>query len=180
MEKLKYYFQNYKLLFIVYGVLVVIAGYEFFVVPDLRDPEKRENPALRMLQSVDDPDGYFQFELEMFPDRPQSDYLRGMVAFKASQDKLRDAQAAMKDKKSEQARQFQSEAIELLNEAREFYEKAIQRGIVSQPELYSFYAITMKSLYDQKQVSEEEFLKAVKIWRKHYPLSEAPPNLSGY
>jgi len=112
-----HYFQKYKLLFIVYGILAVFAVYEIFIPKE--EKSTSQSTAQNLLETIDQPDSFHQYELKMYPDRPQADYLRGMLAFKESQNELRKAQEANTARNRDAVVVHQKQATEKLKEARD-------------------------------------------------------------
>lgn len=172
-----FYLRKYLLLVVLACLGFVVATVECVQVdPD----EARKRSALKLLERIDQPGSYYQFKIEMYPDRAQTEFLVGLERFKQSQNILKKSIEAKSQKQDQEAKELRRESLELLKEARVYFESALERGHISNKSLHDYYAISLKYLYDLGEVTREEVQQAVDNRLKHFPLSELPPQLKDF
>ncbi|QDU79842.1 hypothetical protein Pla110_15610 [Polystyrenella longa] len=171
---IKSIFVRYKLLFIVYGVGLLFATWEYYGVPDeSHEMMQQEDYLKHLLQHVDEDDSFYGFQIKKFEGRPESEYLKGMREFRRYELAMRKVKS-LKDKgKGKEATAIAKGARSHLEEARRHFEIPLQAGVISNENLMVFHCITLKLL----NAPEEEYQVAIVRLQKNFPLMELPPFL---
>lgn len=168
-------FVRYKILFIIYGIAVFFAVWEIYRVPTQNKDMISENYLNHLTKFIDSEDSFYHFQMEKYDGRPEAEYLKGMKAFK-SYKSIADKQVALrKEDKPEEADSYNDEARAKLVEAREYFENALDQGIISNENLMIFHVVTLKLL----GVPEEEYEKAFNRMLINFPEMNLPPFLEG-
>ncbi|MEZ6048156.1 MAG: hypothetical protein R3C11_21785 [Planctomycetaceae bacterium] len=135
----RFIFVRYKLLFIVYGLGLMLALWEIYKVPDANLGMKQGEYLKHMMEHLDEEDSYYQFQIEKFEGRPEADFLKGMRSFREYSLALKEATELRKEGKDEAADEQEQVSLEHVQEAREHLETAINKGVISNEDIYMFH-----------------------------------------
>ncbi|MCA9039622.1 MAG: hypothetical protein KDA65_04665 [Planctomycetaceae bacterium] len=167
-------FVRYKLLFIIYGVAILFALWEVFGVPS-ENSQMMKGPKDHLMANVDEEGSYYDFQRTKFEGRPEADYLEGMSELRKYKAASEQINALRTEGKQAEATALIEGARGHLEKAREHFESAIERGVVSNEDLLGYHCYTLKLL----NVPDEEYQVSLQRFRKNFPLMQLPVELQG-